>query len=302
MPMGQGGQTYKAMSQQSKYFLQMMEQSEENSINYAESYGGLDGNEGFVKNYLAAAVDAADDQGQAIKMQAVQYAVSAGIGVVGMGLTAFKAGQTRTGALDEQLDDAKLMQKDLNAPPKLNLVQEENDDAPGAALPAPSQEVEQKLNAWKEQGNDAFKNYKAKRVSLDDAQKVEADRADKLNEDAVEHAKLSESKKDIARNLDDYIKDLNAQKGELTNQFTQFTNMLNAFMPTVTQGVQTPFKFEEAGYTSRSQTEQAEAGVVQTIQQKQGGFIDAAQQQQSQYQQAADSVASGYGQVAQTRG
>ena len=60
--------------------------------------------------------------------------------------------------------------------------------------------------------------------------------------------------------------------------------------------------FEEAGYTSRSQTEQAEAGVVQTIQQKQGGFIDAAQQQQSQYQQAADSVASGYGQVAQTRG
>ncbi len=305
MPMGQGGVTYKAISMQTAYFLELMKQNEENAILYAKTYG--DAKDGIVTQFLKASQSSASASGAGVRMDAINSIISAAVGGAALLGTLGSAYSTRTGALDSQINDAENMKSDLNDGPYAGLALEENEENPGAAigegLQKPSEEIQQKLNDWSHRGGDAFKDYNAKKTGLTGKALDDAKENDALNKNAIEHAKSPEYRNDISKKLDDYISDLKQQKSQLDSKFNQFVQGLSSMVvPTFTSAIQVKFTLNKAEHTNASSAEQAGASVLQSVQGKQSSFIDAAQQQQASDEQAADAVASSLAQIAQVRG
>lgn len=297
MPMGQGGLTYKAISTQTAYFMELMKEKEEAAISYAQSYGDV--KNGIVAQFLASSESSANDEGSAIRQDAINSLVSAGVGTVGIAATIGSAYSTRTGELDSQIDDAKAMKSDLDAPPKQRIVLEEGGEE--EALGEPSEKVQDKLNSWMK-GDKNFDNYQAKLEKLQGQDRLDAEESNLNNKRAIEHAKQPQYRGQISKKLDEHIEELKQQRSKLEQQFNNTVQMINVFREPITSGIQTPFTFKKAEVTSAAKTEAAMAQVEQGVQQKQSSFIDTAQQEAAAFLQAADAAAASLGQIVQVHG
>lgn len=300
LPMGQGGLTYKAISKQTAYFMELMKQKEEAAISYAKTYGDV--KNGIVAQFLNAANSSAENEGSAIKQDAISSAISAGIGVVGMAATVGSAYATRTGELDGKIDDAEAMKGDLDAAPKTHLVLEEG--GPEEELGEETQAHKDKIDSWLKGGKkgENFDNYQAKLEKLEGEDRINAEKSNQINKEAIEHAKKPEYREKLSKKLDDHISDLKHQRSELNSKFQNTVQLMNTFRDPLTQGITTPFTFKKAEDTQNAKVQSAESQVLQGVQQKQSAFIDTAQQEASQFLQAADAAASSLGQIVQVHG
>lgn len=296
MPMSQGAATYKAISTQTEYFMELMKQKEEAAISYAQSYGDV--KNGIVAQFLSASESSASDEGKSIQQDAITSLVSAGIGTLGMVATVGMHFKTSTTDVDAQLDDAKAMKADLDAPPKQSIVLEDGNEE---ALGEPDQKIADKINSWSK-GDKNLDNYQAKLEKLKGQDRLDAEESNNLNKRAVEHAKQPQTREKITKKLDDKIEDLNRQKSKLESQFTNTVQMVNMFREPLTSGITTPFTFKKAEATTEAKTEAAQAQVQSSVQQKQSSFIDTAQQEAVAFLQAADSAAASLGQIVQVHG
>jgi len=285
MPMGQGGLIYKGLSTQMSYQNELQKLQNDLAKEYAEVYG--DAKNGMVAQFLSAANDAADKAGDVIKEDArnclIQAAVggAALVGTVGVGLS------TRTGAIEDKIADAKLAKTQLNAPGDDEVIMQNS-----PASKADTDAINAKLNEWK---NGNFKEpYKTDTVGKTEAEKVEADKANKLNQQAVERGKDPAIKKELNDAFDKHIKELTDQKNALDSKFSQFVQMSNVFSPSVVSAGQTQINLNKAVEQTESQEKQAESQVLTTVAQKQAEFISQAYQAAAQDQQAADSLAASY--------
>lgn len=302
MPMSQGAATYKAMSKQTEYFLELMKQKEQAAITYAETYGNV--KDGVVAQYIKESQSAANDAGSAIRMDAFKSLVGAAVGVGAIGLTAVAHFATSTAKLDDQIENLQGVKNQLDAPPKFNLgIGDAADDPNAPELGERTQAMTDKLNDLATKGPEQFDSLQQTKLEglkgkeLQDAQEHNA-----FNEKVIEHAKSPGFRKRISDNLNERLGNLKTDRNQLINKFQTIINMVNPGAQAITSLGQMPTEFAKSKNTSDSQMEQSVAQVLQSVQSKQSSFIDTAQQEASSFAQSADAIATGYAQIVQVHG
>ncbi len=308
LPMSMGKFLYAATKQRTQYELELMKFANEQAINYAEAYAGydadgkLDAQSGVVGEYLSAANKAAENAGDVYRQDAINSLIQACVGTVAIVGTGIMYKMTSDSALDADIKDATAMQKDLNAPSKVDVEQQEEAENANKEQNTLTPAVKQKLDDWSEVGGSKFKNYEKLEKNLQGKELDEANANKELNAKAIEHAKSPEYKAKIQKNLDEYVKELNEQKRALSQKFNNFIQTANMIQPDLIAIGQTRQGFVKADDQTTADKQQAAAQVLNSAAQKQSSFIDTQQQEAQQFKQAADADAASYGQLQQTRG
>lgn len=304
--MSMGALLYKAMSKMSKYELELMKLANNQAINYAKSYAGydkdgkLDINAGVVGLYLNSATSAANEAGKALREDAKNALIQACVGGAVMAGMAGGALMTRSGDLDEQIEDTKGMQKAFSDGP--NGADTELMDV-NAKEAGRDVNVQAKIDDWKA-GGDQLKNFEVPKTrGMSSQEEAKIDEQNQFNKKCVEQAKASPTDKaEIKKKIEERLQNLNQQKDLLSRKFQGIVQSLQALSPSFTAAFQTSHMFDKAAAQAASQIGQADAQVLSSSQQQQEKFITTQQQDAESFKQAADAAATGYGQIVQTRG
>ncbi len=307
MFMSQGAESYKNISIQSKYFMQLMELQYKLAQEQAKTWAP-DPEHGIVAEMLGALFSAAKAAGDVFKQDAITSLITMGLvgsGILGVGAAALG---TRTGELDSKIEDAEAMQEDLNAPAKAQPVLEQNmlKEKPDAAQEAngiknPSPECQEKIDAMARGGKAAFENYQKKMTEIKEELPDKVAEQNALNREAVEQAKASPDREKISKNLKDYIDDLKSQRGKLEQQFSNWMQGIFALGQTLPRALEFPQDLKKATLQTASQTGQAVGQVLSDAEKKQAQFFETTAQKAAQEGEAADAVASSLAQVMQNR-
>lgn len=296
--MGQGGLIYKGMSKQMGYQNELMKLQNDLAIQYSEVYGDAD--KGMIAQYLKAANEGAEKEGEQIKEDAKNTLTQAIVGSVaivataGMGVVNYKGG----GKIDDQVEDLQAQKDALNSPADNDLSMHEPAD-PLKLTPSEKEfreNVNNRVNDWK---NGKFDKYKIK-IDADDA-KQENFKESKINEAAVQKAR-AEARDAVNEKLDKQISDLKAERSKLDNQFQQFTQFSNLGRESIVSMATTKNTFDKHEEATAATQKRAEAQILQTVGQQESGFISQAKQDAAQDQQAADSIAASYASIRNVQG
>lgn len=288
MPMSLSGLLYKAMSTMSEYDMQMMNQWLQQMKQYAMAYGGwspdgktIDVNQGIVGRYLEAAINSADEAGNAIMDDAKSNLVNGITGLVGLGGTAAACLKTGDSALEEQLKDAKAFQNELKSPVKNEMVLQEQENPPSEATIKMNKRIEEWASGDKSQLADFTK--------------------DKFNIEAAQIAKTRPEYLKISKNVDELVRDLDNRNRDAVQKFTQNVNSGVQSLNQAGNLGTAAFNVDKAKQQSDSQADNARATILNSLQQQWSNSIDKAQQTGNQFAQDAGQIAAAFGQITQTR-
>ncbi len=296
--MSQGAATYKAISTQTAYFIELMKQKEEAAISYAQSYGDV--NNGIVAQFLKASHNAAEDEGKSIEQDAITNIISASVGAAGMLGTIGAHLATLTGGLHDEIEKKQLMKTELDSGMKGTIILE-NGDSELISGPA-DEKVAERISSW-EKGGKNLDSYRMDLKKLEGQNRLDVEESNNISKRAIEHAKNNpQTREKISKEIDDKIHDLREQIKKKEGYFGILNQTIHDLQDPIIKGASIKFTYDKADASSASRTEAAEAQVLSNVQQKQSSFIDSAQQEAASFLQAADSAASSLGQIVQVHG